>query len=214
MSDEDTGAAAAPEVRTRASIPLIVIAAVLSAAIGAGAMFLWNTASTPGEDSAEAGFLRDMSTHHAQAVEMSIYEYQYGENENMRAIAYDILTAQQGEIGAMRSLLNQWDLDVTHSDPMEWTDMDMDMGENGLMGGMATPEQMAEFKTLTGAEADLRFAELMTAHHEGGIHMAQMAVDLAEEDVVVDMARRMVAVQKQEVKDMKVHVDAIEAGGA
>ncbi|WP_025273109.1 DUF305 domain-containing protein [Haloglycomyces albus] len=194
---------------------LVILASVLSSVIGAGAMFLWVEASTPGEDSADAGFLRDMSTHHAQAVEMSIYEYKYGENENMRAIAYDILTAQQGEIGAMRSLLNQWELNVTHSDPMVWAE-DADVSESDandkkgvMMAGMATPEQLKEFKTLIGAEADLRFAELMIAHHEGGIDMAAMAVDLADEAVVVNMAERMVAVQKQEIIDMELIMESI-----
>ena len=44
---------------------------------------------------------------------------------------------------------------------------------NGLMPGMATPEEMTKLRAATGKDLDVLFLELMRQHHLGGIHMAQ-----------------------------------------
>jgi uncharacterized protein (DUF305 family) len=41
------------------------------------------------------------------------------------------------------------------------------------MGGMATEEQMAELEAAQGTEFDRLFVELMIAHHEGAVAMAE-----------------------------------------
>jgi hypothetical protein len=65
--------AAAPangsEPRRRATFGAAVLAGVLvfGLIVGLAIGFLGPRLTTPGDDSVEAGFLRDMSTHHAQA---------------------------------------------------------------------------------------------------------------------------------------------------
>ncbi|HEU5129515.1 MAG TPA: DUF305 domain-containing protein [Glycomyces sp.] len=186
---------------------LVAIAAVLM--LGAGFAIGWvSAAATPGNDSPEAGFARDMQTHHQQAVEMAMYEWQNGEDEAMRAIAYDIATAQAAEIGMMRSWLREWDVQMSSAEPMAWAGDEHvhDAEDGGRMAGMATDEQMAEFKQLTGHEADIMFAELMIAHHIGGIDMAESAVALCDDATVVDAAQRMVTVQQSEIANMEGHL--------
>src|SRR6266545_1813312 len=55
--------------------------------------------SDPGDNSAEAGFARDMQVHHAQAVEMALIVRDRTENDHIRTIATDIMLTQQDEMG-------------------------------------------------------------------------------------------------------------------
>jgi uncharacterized protein (DUF305 family) len=190
---------------------LIAITAVLM--LGAGLAVGWVAAtSAPGNDSVEAGFARDMQTHHQQAVEMAMYEWQNGSDPALTTIAYDIVTAQSAEIGMYRSWLRDWGVQLSSGEPMAWAGEEHahDTEEaGGLMPGMATDEQMAEFKTLTGSEADVMFADLMIAHHIGGVDMAKAALDRSDNELVVDAARRTVNLQQAEIENLENHRDNI-----
>ncbi|GAB3999726.1 hypothetical protein GCM10029992_29330 [Glycomyces albus] len=155
-----------------------------------------------------------MQTHHQQAVEMAMYEWQNGEDEAMRTIAYDIATAQSAEIGMMRSWLVRWDVQMTTGDLMGWAGEEHAaeiLEGDGLMAGMATFEEMKEFKTLTGTDADIMFANMMIEHHIGGIEMAEAYLDLGDDPTVTDAATRMVQVQRAEIEVMEEHLDRIES---
>ncbi|MCD0442661.1 DUF305 domain-containing protein [Glycomyces sp. A-F 0318] len=190
---------------------LVAITAVLMLAAGIAVGWAASTAA-PGNDSAEAGFARDMQTHHQQAVEMAMYEWRNGSDEAMTAIAYDIATSQSAEIGMYRSWLRDWDVQLSSGNPMAWAgeEHEHDTEEaGGLMPGMATDEEMAEFKTLTGTDADVMFAELMIAHHIGGIDMAKAALERSDNALVVDAARRSITVQQSDIDNLQGHLDNI-----
>jgi uncharacterized protein (DUF305 family) len=196
--------------------PAVLLAFTAVLMLGAGFAVGWvSAASTPGNDSPEAGFARDMQTHHQQAVEMAMYEWKNGEDEAMRAMAYDIATAQSSEIGMMRSWLREWGVQLSSAEPMAWAGDEHVHGpeDGGRMAGMATDEEMAEFRQLTGREADIMFAELMIAHHIGGIDMAESAVELCEDETVLDAAQRMIAVQQNEIANMEGPLQNILAAG-
>lgn len=190
---------------------LIVISAVLM--LGAGFAVGWVAATgAPGNDSAEAGFARDMQTHHQQAVEMAMYEWRNGGDETLRMVAYDIATAQSAEIGMYRSWLREWGVQLSTGEPMVWAGDEHahDSEETGgLMPGMATDEQMAEFKTLTGAEADVMFADLMIAHHIGGVDMAKAALERTDNELVATAARRTISQQQAEIENLENHRDNV-----
>ena len=57
---------------------------------------------------------------------------------------------------------------------------------------MATEAQLDQLGQASGAEADQLFVQLMTAHHQGGIHMADYAEQHADESQVRDLARQIV----------------------
>ena len=62
-----------------------------------------------------------MQTHHAQAVEMAFLVRDRTEDEEVRTVAYDIITSQQQQAGQMYGWLVQWGLDQTGSrPPMAW----------------------------------------------------------------------------------------------
>src|SRR4051812_36496010 len=75
----------------------------------------------PGEDSAEAGFARDMMVHHAQAVQMAEIVRDKTESQEIRALAADIALTQQAQIGQMQGWLQVWGLPATGYKPaMSW----------------------------------------------------------------------------------------------
>ncbi|RRS00251.1 DUF305 domain-containing protein [Glycomyces terrestris] len=192
---------------------LIVITAVLMLAAG-GAVGWVAATSAPGNDSVEAGFARDMIRHHQQAVDMAMYEWQNGSDETMKAVAYDIATAQSAEMGMYRTWLRQWGVQLSSGDPMAWAGEEHahdSEAAGGLMPGMASEEEMAEFKATTGTDADVMFANLMIDHHIGGVDMAKAALDRSDDPLVVDAAQRTITVQQSEIENLEGHRDRILA---
>ena len=162
---------------------------------------MWATrAATPGDSSAEAGFLRDMSTHHAQAVEMSMIAHEKSADPSIVSLSADIALTQHGQIGYMQAWLRGWSLSPTGSEPpMAWIPGSAGSVQDGLMPGMATPEQMSALRTATGQRLDIQFLTLMRQHHLGGIHMAQEILELSDNKDVTWLAGTMVSGQQGEL---------------
>lgn len=165
-------------------------------------------ATPPGENSAEAGFARDMIVHHTQAIDMALDLYGHTADTELNSIALDIILTQQNQIGQMQGWLYMWDLPIGNTGPaMTW------MGEptTGLMPGMATPEQMAQLASATGTDADKLFLQLMIAHHQGGIHMAAAILDMTSIQPIKDLATSIVNSQQAEVTLMNKLLDQLSA---
>ena len=179
-------------------IGLVVLAVVLLSA-GFAAGFGFKQDGVPSEDSAEVGFARDMSMHHLQAVEMATLLYDRTDDEQLRFLAYDILTTQQAQIGMMYGWLDLWQYSPNRSEPaMAW----MGMPTDGMMPGMATSDEMRQLRELSGREAEIQFMQLMIPHHESGVMMANAAFALAQEPVVKSLALKMVQAQASEIEYM------------
>lgn len=166
-----------------------------------GGAFLYSSvrATTPGDDSAEAGFLRDMQVHHVQAVEMAIIIRDRTEDEQIFAMATDIAFSQTSQIGTMIGFLDIWDLNPTGDGPaMAW----MGHPVEGLMPGMATAEEVNKLRTLPIDQAEVLFMQLMNRHHIAGVDMAQGIIDRSDQEEVVTMAESMVRVQSAEIEIM------------
>lgn len=188
-------------------LPVLLLATAIIGAILAGAAVYWvMQPDTPGSDSVEAGFARDMSTHHNQAVEMALIIRDTTTNDDIRVLATDIILTQQAQIGIMRGWLEVWDLPLNSAMlPMAWADMsghDMDMND-GLMVGMASAGKIAALREMTGADADREFLRLMIAHHQGGVMMANAALDGSDNDDVERLARSIVNGQQIEIELME-----------
>ncbi len=168
----------------------------------------------PATDSADAGFSRDMSIHHQQAVEMSYVVRDRTADEDVRRLAYDIAQTQANQRGMMLGWLDLWGLPKASSDaPMTWMGMgDMAAGEDGaLMPGMATNAQMEKLGELNGKQAEIFYLQLMTAHHKGGIHMAEGCVSKCTVGTAKRLAETMVQGQQSEIDLM---ADMLEERGA
>jgi uncharacterized protein (DUF305 family) len=180
---------------------LYLLAALLVAILVAGgALALLYVNRDPGEGSAEAGFARDMAEHHAQAVQMAEISLRRTENEQIRVLATDILLTQQNQIGQMQGWLAAWGLPLTGSEPaMTW----MGHPTDGLMPGMATPEEISALETLPPEEADARFLRLMIPHHEAAIPMAEAVLGETERPEVEQLAGAIAASQEVEIQTMQ-----------
>lgn len=192
-------------------IALGVVVLLIIGTLGFGAGVWLKRPDHPGNDSAEAGFARDMSTHHHQAVSMAMTLYRNGADGELRTLAYDIALTQQAQIGIMDQWLRQWDLPETGNRPrMAW----MSGGKHaltadGLMPGMATDEQMRQLRNSTGSAADVLFCQLMIAHHLGGIHMVEAILDQTDSSDVKELARGMKEAQQYEVSVLQTKLTAL-----
>jgi uncharacterized protein (DUF305 family) len=191
----------------------LVGALVVGLLTGLSGGYLLTRPTNPGDTSAEAGFLRDMSTHHAQAVEMSMIEHQKSADPLLITLSDDIALTQQAQIGYMQGWLRQWNLSPTGSQPaMAWMPGGAAEVVNGLMPGMATPEQMAALNKATGKDLDIQYLKLMRQHHLGGIHMAQEVLTRTTNADVTWLARSMVQNQQGEINVINDYLKQLGAG--
>jgi uncharacterized protein (DUF305 family) len=204
-TDSDAAAQAAAPVgpaapRSRRGLILTAAALVVGLLIGVVVGLLYRPLTEPGDNSVEAGFLRDMSTHHAQAVEMSMTAHANSTDPDVVTLAGDIALTQQGQINYMQAWLRDWHLSPTSTkSPMTWMPGGPAEVVNGLMPGMATPQQLDALRKATGKQLDIQYLQLMRQHHLGGIHMAQEAIALSNNKNVDWLAGTMVTSQQGEI---------------
>jgi uncharacterized protein (DUF305 family) len=179
---------------------------------------------TPTAASADAGFARDMSVHHQQAVEMSFIVRERTQGDEVRRLAYDIANTQANQRGMMLGWLDLWGLPKVQADaePMAWMGSTSGHGGHGghgglkaedgaLMPGMATKADVERLSRLSGEQAEVLYLQLMIVHHNGGIAMAKGCVEQCEVGVERDLAQGMVDAQASEVELM---VDLLRKRGA
>ncbi len=183
--------------------------------------------ATPDNASVDAGFARDMIVHHDQGVLMAHYAEKNTTDPEIDVMAYDIGYTQTDQIGQMQGWLSLWDLpesgDGTHMGWMGGTGTDhggmamttpsSSTGSAGpaagssstevpVMPGMATAGEIAKLQSLTGAESDTYFLQLMIRHHQGGASMMQYTADHATNPVVRNFASKMALTQGAEISIM------------
>jgi uncharacterized protein (DUF305 family) len=197
--DGDGGLDTPPPSRRWDDPPVLAALALVLVGVAALAAWLGGT-DLPGDDSAEAGFARDMSVHHRQAVVMAEELRGRTTDEVMAAVARDIATTQQGQIGQLRGWLDAWRLNAGGSGPaMAW----MGHPTEGRMPGMATPEQLAQLEAARGQDAEELFARLMIPHHQAGVDMAEAILERTDRPEVRDFAETMIDSQRSEIDSLQ-----------
>lgn len=192
------------QLSPRGRIAAGVLVAILIAAIGYTAGLLTPRHDTPGEGSPEVGFARDMSAHHAQAVELGMIAYQNGSTPDVRTMGGDIAITQQGQIGIMQTWLKDWGVGPNGTEaPMSWMPDGQSALDGNLMPGMATREEVAKLKAATGKDADILFLQYMLRHHLGGIHMVDGILDENPSQQVKELAETMKKNQSGEITVME-----------
>ncbi|MGL4611753.1 MAG: DUF305 domain-containing protein [Trueperaceae bacterium] len=167
---------------------------VCLAALGVQSYFLFARPAIPKEGSPEVTFVRDMRAHHAQAVEMAIILFDRSEDEALRTLALDILTTQQNQFGQMQAWLDVWRV------PQEGLEPPME--EQGESMGMASQKDVRSLSTLSIAEAEVQFLQLMIRHHEGGVMMAESVANTTQ-PLVKRLAEGIIALQSSEIAYME-----------
>lgn len=176
--------------------------AVLVLGVGIGMVLQSGSSTRPSVNAVDVGFLQDMRTHHDQAVQMSlIYVSKADVNATLRQVATEILLGQQFENGAFVQLLDDAskptvnDTDVA----MAWMGMPMKPAD---MPGIASDADITSLRDAKGSAADHLFADLMIAHHEGGIDMAKYAKEHGHWGKVRSLSASIVTTQTGEVNDL------------
>lgn len=189
----------------RRALLLGALGAVVALLIGYLAGLVTPRFTAPGDNSPEAGFARDMSVHHAQAVEMGMWAYQKATNDEVRQMGYDIALTQQAQIGMMSIWLKDWHLEPTGSRPkMAWMpDGTKELSPDGLMPGMATDDQLEQLHNATGKDVDILFCQLMLRHHLGGIHMIDGVLQESHNSTVRQLAQTMKNNQQADVATLQ-----------
>ncbi|MFD5987259.1 DUF305 domain-containing protein [Streptomyces cyaneofuscatus] len=169
--------------------------------------------SAPAEESADAGFARDMAIHHQQAVEMSFIVRDRTDDEDVRRLAYDIINTQANQRGMMLGWLEMWGLPKSSAKPpMAWMGHTVTpTGDGSLMPGMATDAELEALEAAEGKVAEVLFLRLMTVHHRAGVDMARAGAEAAGTDVIRNLAQGMVSGQQSEIGLM---ADLLKARGA
>ncbi len=184
--------------------PINLMAILLAVGVLAGALgwVIGNNSALEDPNATDIGFLQDMRVHHEQAVQMSfIYLNDDDTDVNLSIVARDILVGQNIEVGRMIQLLRGFgESEVNESDiAMTWMDDPIALDR---MPGMATESDLQALADATGAGANALFVQLMSAHHQGGMHMADHAATHAATDEVRRMATQMAFGQREEIDEM------------
>jgi len=181
---------------------ILVTAALLAGMIG---FMVGDSLAQVDFNENDVGFLHDMREHHEQAIEMGfIFRELPDTNNGLAVIAASIIQGQAVDVGRMIQLLRTFGADEAGDgvSSMQWMDMEgMEMTPQE-MPGMATQEQLDELLASSGRAADELFVRLMTAHHEGGIDMAEYAAIHAKNDQVRRMATSMAESQRHEIAEL------------
>jgi uncharacterized protein (DUF305 family) len=183
-------------------VTLAVLAVAIAVLALAGGYVVGNNRALPDPNATDIGFLQDMRYHHEQAVQIGmIYLADSNIDPQLAVVARDVVVSQNIEIGRMIQLLRSFGAsEINETDlAMAWMHDPVALDE---MPGLATAADITAFANANGAEADAMFVRLMTAHHEGGIHMADHAAEHAGTDEVRTMASRMAAGQRDEISEM------------
>lgn len=151
--------------------------------------------STPPND-ADVEFVQNMIVHHQQAVWMSELAPERASSRDVKELADRISDVQGLEIDMMNRWLSQ------HAIPT----VEPGTGHGGghtSMPGMPTQEQLDALKNAKGADFDRLWLQLMIAHHQGALTMAE-AVRTSGSDVrVQEIADDVVVEQTDEIRRMQ-----------
>ncbi|MFE7203388.1 DUF305 domain-containing protein [Pseudonocardia alni] len=167
---------------------------------------------------ADIAFAQGMIPHHQQAVKMSKLAADRAGSDDVRRLAIDIEQAQGPEIAKMQAFLTAWGAPAPGSMPgMDHGSMGHGPDQNGMgqggmgqggmdhggMAGMMTPEQMGRLEQANGADFDRMFLEMMIAHHEGAVQMAQTELANGISPEAKALAQQIVDAQETEITEMR-----------
>ena len=202
MSADTTSPSATPAARW---LWPAVAAVMLAAALGLTA--LWWLGRPPAEDDPAVTFARDMIAHHTQAVQLALIVRDRSQDPDIRQMALDVILTQQAQIGQMQGWLAVWGVPFAGREPP----MSTHTGHGSEMlpnMGMASAADVETLRTLPIPEAEIKFLQLMIPHHQGGVTMAEAALEQTTRPEVVQLADSIVVSQAKEIAAMQAMLQA------
>ncbi|NUT50878.1 MAG: DUF305 domain-containing protein [Saccharothrix sp.] len=196
---------------TRTVVVAVAVVAVLLLGAAIGLLIKLpgaDNSTTPARDSVDVGFSQDMSAHHLQGVQMANIARDRTADPAIEQLAFDISSTQLEQVGRMKGWLFLWGYPEQSNDGrhMGWMSSATHGHAEGASGsggaeqmpGMASAQELAKLRTLTGVEFDVYFLQLMLRHHQGGAPMADYAATHAGQSVVRTLADNMLKSQTGE----------------
>lgn len=149
-------------------------------------------------DDFDNAYLSDMIVHHQGALDMASMAIQESTDQDIRAIAEDIITVQPEEIRTMLSWRQEWGYAFSDaSDPHAGHVME----QGGTMAeGVA--KMTAALNNTSGNAFDTEFATQMIQHHQQAISMSTYATTNAKHQELKDFAQTIIRVQQEEINNM------------
>ena len=136
----------------------------------------------------EKSFLINMIPHHQEAIDSSKIILAKTQNEAIKTLAQNIISAQEKEISDM----NSWIASLYPGNPDKPSYINM----------------MPDLNPLTSAAADKANLEGMILHHQWAIDMAQKVLTLPHWDNTMNLAQAIISTQNQEISTMKTLLSA------
>ena len=154
-------------------------------------------ASSAASDTARQGdiaFAQSMIPHHQQAIEMADLALKNASSAKVKELATQIKGAQDPEIKTMKGWLSSWGAPE---------DMGMDHSGMGGMTGMMSDADMKKLEAARGADFDTMWLQMMIAHHQGALTMANDVLTTTQDPDVKTLAQAVVSGQTKEIDTMK-----------
>jgi uncharacterized protein (DUF305 family) len=144
-----------------------------------------------GSESTDERFIDAMVPHHQGAIEMAQVALENAEHPEILALAEDVVSAQESEIGQLKSIKQE---------QFGTSEVSMDMSNEEMegMGMMAMdPQELANQEPF-----DKAFIDDMIPHHESAIEMAQVVLEESENPEIREIAGAIVDAQEREIEQM------------
>ncbi|MFI6030007.1 DUF305 domain-containing protein [Amycolatopsis magusensis] len=172
--------------------------------------------AAPSPGVVEVGFAQDMAVHHLQAVTMANWARDHSTDPQVQQLAFDIASTQLEQVGRMKGWLMLWNKpEQAIGGYMTWMTDSPGHAHGGhgapatgpatpagLMPGMATNDELAKLRSLSGKELDVYFLQLMLRHHQGGTEMAQYTQDHSGLAAVKSLTNSILKSQSAEARVM------------
>ncbi|MFB7025692.1 MULTISPECIES: DUF305 domain-containing protein [unclassified Streptomyces] len=160
-------------------------------------------APAPGPfNDADVMFAQMMIPHHEQALEMAELAGGRAEDAGVKKLAAAIARAQDPEIRRMRAWLKGWDRPESAGHAGGH-------GSGHGMAGMMSEQDMKDLAGARGEEFDRAFAELMIAHHEGAVTMAEDERRNGLAPAARKLADDVVRTQSAEIAELRKILDRL-----
>ncbi len=142
----------------------------------------------------DVAFATGMIAHHQGAIDMAKIQLKYGKDSEMRALAENIIKAQQIEITQMQTWLSK------HKDDKAPT--------NTAMPEMDMKSHDAMMQGIMDSDPDVAFAKGMIPHHQGAIDMANTELKMGKDKEMLQLAKQIKSAQDPEIKQMQAWLDS------
>ncbi|MGW0034552.1 DUF305 domain-containing protein [Streptomyces sp. NPDC003314] len=170
-------------------------------------------APAPGPfNDADVMFAQMMIPHHEQALEMARLADGRAEDPGVKRLVAAIERAQDPEIRTMRAWLKGWGRPESaghgggHGSGSDHGD---GHGSGSGMAGMMSEQDMKGLAAAEGKEFDRAFAELMIAHHEGAVTMAEEERSKGLNPTAKKLADDVVRTQSTEIAELRKVLDRL-----